>query len=53
MTLHPMYEVQEVYDWLVVLYAMLFGTIPFKANSMDELHQLIISGQFKLPTDVS
>jgi 5'-AMP-activated protein kinase catalytic alpha subunit len=26
----------------VVLYAMLYGTVPFKANNMPDLHKLIL-----------
>jgi MAP/microtubule affinity-regulating kinase len=28
----------------VVLFAMLYGTVPFKGSSMDELHRLILKG---------
>lgn len=28
----------------VVLFAMLYGTVPFKGTSMDELHRLILKG---------
>jgi serine/threonine protein kinase len=27
----------------VVLFAMLYGTVPFKANNMEELHKLIVN----------
>lgn len=37
----------------VVLFAMLYGTVPFKGSSMDELHQLIISGRYTLKEDIS
>ena len=37
----------------VVLYAMLYGTVPFKAASMDELHSLILRGVYTLKDDIS
>jgi len=37
----------------VVLYAMLYGTVPFKAASMEELHSLILRGVYTLKDDVS
>lgn len=37
----------------VVLYAMLYGTVPFKAASMDELHGLILRGIYTLKDDIS
>lgn len=37
----------------VLLYAMLFGTVPFKANNMEELHMLIQKGEFEFPQDAS
>ena len=37
----------------VVLYAMLYGTVPFKAASMDELHSLILRGMYTLKDDIS
>jgi serine/threonine protein kinase KIN1/2 len=33
----------------VLLYAILCGTVPFKAQSMHELHELIINGRFDYP----
>ena len=38
---------------IVVLFAMLYGTVPFKANSMNELHKLIIKGKYVLKDGVS
>ncbi len=32
---------------------MLYGTVPFKASNMDELHKLIISGKYLLKDDIS
>ena len=37
----------------VLLFAMLFGTVPFKASNMEELHKLIKSGQFVFPFEIS
>lgn len=37
----------------VVLFAMLYGTVPFKAQTMNELHQLILKGKYVLKEDVS
>lgn len=36
----------DVWSAGVCLYAMLIGTVPFKAASMQELHHLIINGKF-------
>lgn len=30
------------------LYAMLIGTVPFKAASMHELHNLIVNGKYEI-----
>ena len=37
----------------VVLFAMLYGTVPFKAQSMEELHDLILKGKYLLKEDIS
>lgn len=36
----------DIWSLGVCLYAMLFGTVPFKANNMNELHQLILKAKF-------
>ena len=36
-----------------MLYAILCGTVPFKAPSMPELHKLILAGEFKYPVELS
>ena len=35
------------------LYAMLSGNVPFKANNIKDLHQLIINGQYNNIKDIS
>jgi len=37
----------------VLLYAMLNGTVPFKASNMKDLHKLIKAGQFTYTVDIS
>ncbi len=37
----------------VVLFAMLYGTVPFKATNMEELHRMIIKGKYTLKDDIS
>lgn len=37
----------------VVLYAMLYGTVPFKANNMNDLHKLIMKAKYTLKDDIS
>jgi hypothetical protein len=32
---------------------MLYGTVPFKASSMEELHSLILRGVYLLKDDIS
>ena len=32
---------------------MLYGTVPFKANNMEELHKLIVRGKYQLKDDIS
>lgn len=36
-----------------MLYAMLCGTVPFKASNMKELHKMIIKGKYHLKEEVS
>jgi serine/threonine protein kinase len=38
---------------LVVLFAMLYGTVPFKGNNMNELHDLIVEAKYTLKDDIS
>ena len=37
----------------VVLFAMLYGTVPFKAQNMNDLHRLIMKSKYTLKDDVS
>ena len=37
----------------VVLFAMLYGTVPFKAANMEELHSMILRGSYLLKDDIS
>jgi len=33
----------------ILLYAMVSGTVPFKATCMKDLHKLILSGDYNVP----
>lgn len=37
----------------VVLFAMLYGTVPFKANNMKDLHQQILEAKYNLKDEIS
>ena len=43
----------DIWSAGVVLFAMAYGTVPFKASSMSELHKLIIKGTYTLKDDIS
>lgn len=36
-----------------MLYSMLFGGVPFKANNMNDLHDLILAGKYLLKDEIS
>jgi 5'-AMP-activated protein kinase catalytic alpha subunit len=36
----------DIWSAGVVLYAMLYGTVPFKANNMSELQKMIVKGKY-------
>lgn len=43
----------DVWSAGVVLYAMLYGTVPFKANNMSELQKIIMKAKYNLREDIS
>jgi len=43
----------DIWSAGVVLYSMLYGTVPFKASNMNELHDMIMQGKYSLKEDVS
>lgn len=43
----------DIWSAGVCLYAMLYGTVPFKAQNMTELHRKIIEANYTLGEDVS
>lgn len=46
-------KLSDTWSCGVVLFAMLYGTVPFKGTNMDELHALIKNGTYTLKDDVS
>ena len=43
----------DIWSAGVVLYAMLQGTVPFKASNMKELHKMIIKGKYHFKEELS
>lgn len=43
----------DIWSAGVVLYSMLYGSVPFKANNMEELHTMIMAGNYTLKDDIS
>ena len=43
----------DIWSAGIVLYAMLSGTVPFKGNNLNELHDLIMKGKYNIINDIS
>jgi 5'-AMP-activated protein kinase catalytic alpha subunit len=43
----------DIWSSGVVLYAMLYGTVPFKANNMSELQKLILKAKYTLKDEIT
>jgi serine/threonine protein kinase len=43
----------DIWSAGVVLYTMLYASVPFKAENMNELHGMIVRGKYLLKDDIS
>jgi serine/threonine protein kinase len=43
----------DIWSAGAVLFAMLYGTVPFKANNMKDLHKMIMKGRYVLKDGIS
>ena len=43
----------DIWSAGVALYAMLYGTVPFKSNNMNDLHSSILKGKYTLKKGIS
>ena len=43
----------DVWSAGVVLYAMLYGTVPFRAQNMTDLHDMIVKAKYSLKNEIS
>jgi len=39
----------DIWNLGITLYAMVTGTVPFKSNSIEDLHAMILKGEWSFP----